>query len=245
MTVRVGTYNLHGLRDSVPALGRVIAAARADVLCVQEAPRFGRWRARRAMLAGAAGLAVATPGRLGGVAVLVGRRVRVLHAASHPLRSFLGLERRVLAVAVVQAEGARLAVGSLHLDLNGPARMHHAAEAVALMERAAARHDAAIVLAGDVNEQPHQPAWRYLAGRLADCHAAAPEGDGLTYPATRPSVRIDGVFAARGTHVVRCGGVDAARPDLTGASDHLPVVAELRVGHRRAEQAVQPVAFPS
>ncbi|GAA4945024.1 endonuclease/exonuclease/phosphatase family metal-dependent hydrolase [Nonomuraea thailandensis] len=231
MTVRVGTYNLHGLRDSLPALTRVMAAARADVLCVQEAPRFGRWRARRAALAAAAGLAVATPDRAGGVAVLVGRRARVLHAESHRLRAFLGLERRALAVAVVQAEGARLAVGSLHLDLSDPARMHHAAEAVALMEGVAARHGAVVLLAGDVNEHPHRPAWRYLAGRLADCHAAAPEGDGLTFPAARPSARIDGVFAARGTHVVSCGGVDASIADLTGASDHLPVVAELRVGH--------------
>ncbi|MFI7700923.1 endonuclease/exonuclease/phosphatase family protein [Nonomuraea sp. NPDC049480] len=231
MTIRVGTYNLHGLRDSVPALTGVIAAMRADVLCVQEAPRFYRWRARRRALAAAAGMRLATPGRLGGVAVLAGPRVRVLRAESHALRVFLGLELRGLAVAVVEAEGARLAVGSLHLDLNDPARVHHAAEAVALMERAAAPYGAAIVLGGDVNEQPHQPAWRYLAGRLADCYAVAPKGDGLTFPAERPAVRIDGVFAARDTRVVSCGGVDAGIADLAGASDHLPVVAELRVGH--------------
>ncbi|MFC7587573.1 endonuclease/exonuclease/phosphatase family protein [Nonomuraea antimicrobica] len=165
------------------------------------------------------------------MAVLVGRRVRVLHAESHALRTFLGLERRGLAVAVVQVKGALLAVGSLHLDLHDPARLHHAAEAVALMEAAAGRHGAQIVLAGDVNEQAHQPAWRYLSGRLADCYAVAPKGDGLTFPAAGPSVRIDGVFAARGTRVVSCGVVDAAMPDLAGASDHLPVVAELRVGH--------------
>ncbi|TDD48694.1 endonuclease/exonuclease/phosphatase [Nonomuraea terrae] len=231
MTIRVATYNLHGMRDSVPALTRVITAMRADVLCVQEAPRFGRWRARRAALAAAAGLAVATPGRVGGVAVLTGRRARVVHAESHRLRGFLGLERRGMAVAVVQAGGTRLAVGSLHLDLSDPARMHHAAEAVALMERVSARFGAAIVLAGDLNEQPHQPAWRYLATRLADCYAAAPKGDGPTFSARRPSVRIDGVFAAREARVVSCGGVDAEIADLGAASDHLPVVAELRLGH--------------
>ncbi|MEV0168354.1 endonuclease/exonuclease/phosphatase family metal-dependent hydrolase [Nonomuraea fuscirosea] len=231
MTIRIATYNVHGMRDSVPALGRVMTAARADVLCVQEAPRFGRWRAGRAALAAAAGLAVATPARTGGVAVLTGRRVRVLHAESHALRSFLGLERRGLAVAVVRAEGACLAVGSLHLDLHQAARMHHAAEAMAIMERVAARHDAAIVLAGDINERAHQPAWRYLAGRLADCYAVAPEGDGLTFPADRPSARIDAVFAARGASVLSCGGVDAPGADLAGASDHLPVAAELRLGH--------------
>ncbi|MEV5502073.1 hypothetical protein AB0M50_42410 [Nonomuraea fuscirosea] len=63
MTIRIATYNVHGMRDSVPALGRVMTAARADVLCVQEAPRFGRWRAGRAALAAAAGLAVAGEGR--------------------------------------------------------------------------------------------------------------------------------------------------------------------------------------
>ncbi|MEU6730335.1 endonuclease/exonuclease/phosphatase family protein [Nonomuraea wenchangensis] len=230
MTVRVGTYNLHGLRDSLPALTRVIAGLRADVLCVQEAPRFGRWRARRRALAAAAGMRLATPGRLGGVAVLTGPRVRVLEARSHALRVFLGLELRGLAIAVVEAGGARLAVGSLHLDLHDPARVHHAAEAVALMERAAAPYGAAIVLGGDVNERPHQPAWRYLAGRLSDCHEAAASrlaSGGSTFPAARPSARIDGVFAAPEARVVSCGGADVAAADLAAASDHLPVVAEL------------------
>ncbi|MCK2220721.1 endonuclease/exonuclease/phosphatase family protein [Actinomadura sp. ATCC 31491] len=235
--VRIGTYNLHGLRDSLPALTRVIAGLRADVLCVQEAPRFGRWRARRRALAEAAGMRLATPGRLGGVAVLTGPRVRVLEARSHALRVFLGLELRGLAVAVVEAGGARLAVGSLHLDLSDPARMHHAAEAVALMERAAAPYGAAIVLGGDLNEQPHQPAWRYLAGRLSDCGAAAGGGGAPTFPAARPAARIDGVFAAPGASVLSCGdgtgagtgpGTGADPADLAAASDHLPVVAELR-----------------
>ncbi|MGW0201243.1 endonuclease/exonuclease/phosphatase family protein [Nonomuraea sp. NPDC003201] len=215
----------------MPALTRVIAAMRADVLCLQETPKVVRWRARREALAAAAGLRVATPGRVGGVAVLAGPRVAVLHAESRALRAFAGLERRALALAVLEIEGVRLAVGSLHLDLNGPARVHHAAEAMALMERAATRFGATIVLGGDINEQAHQPAWRYLAGRLADCHAVAPKGDGLTFTAARPSVRIDGVFAAREARVVSCGGADAPIADLAGASDHLPVVAELRVGH--------------
>ncbi|WP_433441733.1 endonuclease/exonuclease/phosphatase family protein [Nonomuraea sp. CA-141351] len=217
------------MRDSVPALTRVINAMRADVLCVQEAPRLRK--SRRTALAAAAGLRVATPGRVGGVAVFTGPRVRVLHAESHALRVFLGLERRGLALAVVEVDGARLAVGSLHLDLNDPARMHHAAEAVALMEQAAGRFGATIVLGGDLNEQAHQPAWRFLAARLADCYAVAPKGDGLTFTAARPALRIDGVFAARDARVTSCGGVDAPIADLAGASDHLPVIAELRVGH--------------
>ncbi|NUP82379.1 MAG: endonuclease/exonuclease/phosphatase, partial [Nonomuraea sp.] len=73
------------MRDSVPALGRVIAALRADLVCVQEAPRFARWRVKRRALADAGGLRVVTPGRAGGVCVLAGPRVSVLEARLHRL----------------------------------------------------------------------------------------------------------------------------------------------------------------
>ncbi|MEV4365573.1 endonuclease/exonuclease/phosphatase family protein [Nonomuraea sp. NPDC049637] len=228
--VRVASYNVRSMRDDVPALRRVLAAMRADLVCVQEAPRFARWRARRRALAEAGGLRVATPGRAGGVCVLAGPRARVLEARLHRLKAFPGLERRVLAVAVVEIGGARLAVGSLHLDLHLAARLRHAGEAMSLMERAAAAHDAAVVVGADVNERGHQPAWRFLAARLSDCHAVAPAGDGLTFPAARPAERIDAVFAAREACVLSCGGVAAGNADLAGASDHLPVLAELQVG---------------
>ncbi|NRQ37835.1 endonuclease/exonuclease/phosphatase [Nonomuraea sp. NN258] len=230
MTARVATYNVRGLRESVPALLRVIRGMRPDVLCVQEAPRFLRWRSRRRELARAAGLNVATPGRLGGVAVLTGPRARVLHAESHVLKVFTGLEVRALAVAVVEIDGVRLAAGSLHLDLHQAARMRHTVEALAHLERAAARFGAAAVIGADVNEQAHQPVWRYLAGRLTDCYAAAPAGAGPTFPAAGPRARVDSVFATRGITVEECGVPGAEIADLAGASDHLPVLARLRVG---------------
>ncbi|MEV4798775.1 endonuclease/exonuclease/phosphatase family protein [Nonomuraea sp. NPDC049421] len=230
--VRVGTYNLHGMRAGLAALAPVVVALRADVLCVQEVPRFVRWRARRGALAASAGLAVATHGRVGGVAVLTGPRMRVLHAEHHALRPFRGLERRALALAVVEpvGDGGRLVVGSFHLDLDEAARAYHVEEIIALMEDAAARHDASIVLGGDLNEQDHQPAWRHMAARLADCHAEAPAGGGPTFRSPRPRRRIDAVFAAREIAVVSCG-VPLTGTDQAGASDHFPVVAELRVGH--------------
>jgi endonuclease/exonuclease/phosphatase family metal-dependent hydrolase len=51
-------------------------------------------------------------------------------------------------------------------------------------------------------------------------------GDGLTYPADKPSKRIDyiflgGGFKARGARVLR-----------TLASDHLPLVADLEIERR-------------
>ncbi|MFG1944665.1 endonuclease/exonuclease/phosphatase family protein [Nonomuraea sp. NPDC048826] len=228
--LRVGTYNLRGLRDDVRALVRVLTAMRADLICLQEAPRMVGWRARCGRLAARCGLRLVAGQGMTGVAVLAGPRVRLLRAESGLLRVFLGLEPRGLAAAVVEVGGAALAVGSVHLDLDGRARLHHAAEAMARVRRLAAPYGAPVVLGGDLNENPHQPTWRYLAGQLTDCYAAAPRGDGLTFTARRPGHRIDGLFAAPGIRVVSCGGVDATGDDLVAATDHLPVVAELRLG---------------
>ncbi|WP_433510045.1 endonuclease/exonuclease/phosphatase family protein [Nonomuraea sp. CA-143628] len=226
---RVATYNVRGLRDSVPALVRVIESMRADILCLQEVPRFLNWRGRRRELAEACGLRVVAGGRLGGVAVFARPGIEVLAAEHHRLKVFVGLEVRGLAVAVLRVEGVPLAVGSIHLDLHGAARLRHAYEAMTLMERTAAAYGAAIVIGGDLNEQETEPTWRYLAGRLTDCRAAAPRGDGLTFPARRPRERIDAVFAAPELAVVSCGGAEAAEADLAAATDHLPVLAELLV----------------
>lgn len=227
MVLRVASYNVRSMKDDVAALGRVITVLRADVLCVQEAPRFLRWRHRRGLLAASGGLTVAAGRRRGGVAVLVGRDVRLLHGEGHLLTCFPGLERRAIAIAVVEAGGHRTAVGSIHLDLDGAARLHHAGEALALLRAVADRFGALPVLAGDINEHSHEPTWCHLAGHLTDCYPASPRGDGLTFPARGARGRIDAIFAAERFPVISCGGAEADPADLRAATDHLPVVVEL------------------
>lgn len=243
--LRVATYNVHGLRDDGAALLRVLRRMRPDLLCLQEAPRRLRWRARRRELAHAAGLTVIAGRRRGGTAILAGPRVRLRHAETRLLRPFPGLERRALTVAVVELAaaspaGARLAVGCVHLDLHGGARLRHTAQAAAVLAQVAARFEAAAVLAGDVNEPPGGPVWGYLAGLgFTDCHAAAPRGGGATFPARRPGARIDAVFAGPGTAPLSAGVPEADPGDLAAASDHLPVLAELRLlgGPERHDRA--------
>ena len=66
-SLRVLTYNVRSMRDDRSALGRVISSAAPDVVLVQEAPRFARWRSLCAQLARMSGLVVvsggAQPGR--------------------------------------------------------------------------------------------------------------------------------------------------------------------------------------
>jgi endonuclease/exonuclease/phosphatase family metal-dependent hydrolase len=162
--------------------------------------------------------------------VLTARATRVVHAESHLLRSFAGLERRGVAIAVVECGDTRITVASVHLDLVAGARLCHAIEVMNLVKDVAGRYGAPVVLAGDVNEQPGGAAWEYFTRRLADCYPLAPRGDGLTFTARRPGKRLDVVFAAAGLSVRSCGAVDAAVADLEAATDHLPVVAELLAG---------------
>ena len=54
--IRVLSYNIRSMRDDRAALARVIRACAPDLVLVQEAPRFFRWRKRAARLARRTGL---------------------------------------------------------------------------------------------------------------------------------------------------------------------------------------------
>nr|WP_083733483.1 endonuclease/exonuclease/phosphatase family protein [Actinomadura sp. CNU-125] len=142
------------------------------------------------------------------------------------------LHRRGLAVAVLEIGGARFVAASTHLDLAAEPRRRHVREILDLLDRARERYGAPVVLAGDVNEEPGGPAWSLLAGRLRDGHAVAPAGEAATFSARNPRRRIDGVFADPDVDVVGCGvpGDEIApTADYAAATDHRPVMAELRL----------------
>jgi endonuclease/exonuclease/phosphatase family metal-dependent hydrolase len=218
------SYNVRSLRDGMRGVAEVIRACRPDVVCVQEAPRFLRWRTTCAALAREAGLYVVTGGRTAGAMLLLSSiRMRVCHHEDVLLRRTPRLHQRGLAMAVLEVGGARLGVASMHLSLDAAERLRQVHDVSGHIGRLAAPHT---VLAGDVNEPPDQPAWRALTSRLRDAYAAAPWGGEKTFPSAAPYARIDGIFVTSGVQVVRCG-VPQDVPGLTTASDHLPVVADL------------------
>nr|WP_269204455.1 endonuclease/exonuclease/phosphatase family protein [Motilibacter deserti] len=222
------SYNVRSMRDDVQALGQVIRACRPDVLCVQEAPRFFRWRAKLARLARESGLVYACGGRTThGPALLVALGVDVLAVQESRFPKTPGLHARGLAVADCTSAGSPFRVASMHLGLREDERERNVAAALA-----AVADVRPLVMAGDVNEPPGGPAWRLLhdAG-LRDAYAAAPWGGELTFSSASPRRRIDGVFVSAGLAVTRCGvplslpGVDEGR--LVAATDHRPLLAEL------------------
>jgi len=214
--LRVATYNIRGLRDDRAAVVAVLRECAADVVAVQEPPRGPLGRLRLRSVAEAVGLEVAVAG--GGArttALLVRPGLPVTGPRSFRLPWTPGRTRRGLSIADVHG----LRVISVHLGLSAGERSRHL---VRLMPIVRATAGAGCVVAGDLNEPPGGSTWRRLALQLRDLTA----GSGPTYPAPDPQVRIDAVLGTGGLVAdhVRVVDDDVARR----ASDHLPVVVEVR-----------------
>ncbi|MGW0078329.1 endonuclease/exonuclease/phosphatase family protein [Streptomyces cellulosae] len=242
--LRVATYNIHAGagEDQVFDLDRTAAALRdlhADVIGLQEVDV--RWGERSAFtdearaLAGKLRMRVffapiydldpATEGgerRRYGVAVL--SRYPVLHAENHeitrlstqtpdpvpaPAPGFAEIEIRV--------KGVRTHVYSTHLDYRADPSIR--AAQVDDMLGILADDRGPKILVGDFNAEPSAPELAPLWHTLCD---AAPDA-GLTYPAVAPQKRIDLITVSDGI------AVTDARTHATDASDHRPVVADLRL----------------
>lgn len=217
MTLRVLSYNVRSLRDDPDAVVEVIRGARPDVVCIQEAPRFLRWRSRCAWLARRSGLLVITGGRGAGATLVMCRLgVDTRWTRDVLLSETPGLHRRGLAVAGLAVRGQRLVLASTHLGLREDERVRHAGEILTVLRGC----DAPVVLAGDINEQPGSPAWTLLSRGLRDCGPA----DAATFPASAPDRRIDTVFGDPAYAVVSAQVLDGR--DVTRASDHRPVLVE-------------------
>jgi endonuclease/exonuclease/phosphatase family metal-dependent hydrolase len=229
--IRVLSYNIRSMRDDTDALARVIAACAPDLVLIQEAPRFFRWRKKLARLAAASGLVTLSGGATAsGPALLCSLRTTVECTEDVLLPLTPGLHRRGFATAVVRFGGARLGVLSCHLSLQQHERYEQGGM---LLDRLAGMGVEHAIAGGDLNERPHGRTFKRLATELRDCWDTAPWGSEYTSTPAAPHQRIDAILATRDIEVLGCGvpighpGV--AETDLRAATDHLPVLAALRI----------------
>lgn len=221
------TYNVRSLRDDADAVARVIRAAQPDVVCIQEAPRFLRWRAKAASLSRRAGLLSVTGGApASGNLILCTMGVDVLGSWDIALSREPGLHQRGVAVALMSCRGLQFAIAGTHLDLRSEPRVRH----VAQIEQALAVALPAgtpVIVAGDMNDTPGSPVWKALTAHRVDAAAAVSTDHDVTFSAQSPRRRIDGIFVDRRFSVRRVEVVDS--PDVLIASDHRPLVADLEL----------------
>ena len=110
-SIRVATYNIRSLRDDAHAVVRVIRALDADIVCIQEAPRFLFWRHRCRQFAAASGLHVIGGGRAAAANLLLAKgNVNVHRTRDVRFSKHRRLSQRGAALADVTVSAVRLAI---------------------------------------------------------------------------------------------------------------------------------------
>lgn len=228
--LRVVSYNIKGGRGrGLPGVVRELAP---DILVVQEGPRHLRWRARSAGLAQSFGMYYAVGGlpALGNV-IYVGLRVRPREAwcVRYPLTP--GRHLRGAAYARCEVDGVAFLVAGTHLATDGAERPGQAA----LFGAELAGAGVPVIICADLNETADGPSFRRLAAGRIDAaitggNPAAAGGDlaaASTFSTADPRRRIDVIFVDPRCRVGSYEVPDT--PAVRAASDHFPVVADLRL----------------
>jgi endonuclease/exonuclease/phosphatase family metal-dependent hydrolase len=160
------TIDVAAFRD-VHAVVTAVRGAEPDVVAVLGAPRFLRWRSKRAALARQSGLVVATADRPGGVFLMTSLRAAVVARSFALLPLTPGGRRRSVVTAVVETLGARWRIAAVRL---GPDAGERAAQSVALQSALFGPQapTGPLIVAGDLGESPDGPLRAGLRDRLVD-----------------------------------------------------------------------------
>lgn len=167
-----------------------------------------------------------------GIAVLTRHRSSVVKSGNLPSPSpGPAFEKRSALWVSVEVDGHAVQVVNAHLSLRSRERR---AQAAALLGSDWIGHpdcsDPAILL-GDFNAPPYSRSYRLFAGHLRDAQMSNPAGEPQpTFHTRAPVLRLDHVFVTKSVEVIAAAPV---RNSLTRiASDHYPLLAEVRVRSR-------------
>jgi len=243
-TLRVVTFNIHHGADAAGVLdleriGHVLEQLRPDLALLQEVDRF--WPRsggvdQAAVLAGTLGLHAAFapamvlppdppggPDREYGHMILSRWPLEQVHRI--PLPCAPDEEPRMLLHARAAVPGGPVTIAGTHLD---PASAEVRLAQVRAIIVELPGQGGPVILAGDLNEAPGADSLALLQLRLSDAWEQGGDGgDGLTFVgdgADPHAARIDHILMSGFTCTAACVA-EAGR----GASDHLPLLAELRM----------------
>jgi len=232
----VMTYNIHhgeGLdgRVDLERIASLIKRERADVVALQEVDKGVQRTSRRDFPAELAVLTGMTcvfsnnfhyQGGEYGNAMLT--RFPLLVATNSLYQMLRTNEQRGLLQLTVNVHGREVVFLNTHVDYrrDDSERLRNAEE----IQRLTAYHDGTpAVLCGDFNDTPGSRMYQRLRESFEDAWELAGQGDGWSYPAGKPSKRIDYIWISKGSSL-ECLSAQVAEGD---ASDHRPVVVELRL----------------
>jgi endonuclease/exonuclease/phosphatase family metal-dependent hydrolase len=234
-TLRVATYNIHRCRGmdgrTVPArVARVIESLEADIVALQEVIGPGPHGGGHAQELGAAlgmGWVMAETRQLRGHAFgnAVFSHFPIRHHVQYDL-SWKTCEPRACQRVDLAVEDHTLHLYNVHLGTAFRERRHQAERLSAIV------HDRRIVapklVLGDFNEWMRGLATDLLSARLQSIDLRSHLRRRRTYPGLFPILHLDHIYYEGHVEVVKLE-LPRTRTSLI-ASDHLPLVAELRIG---------------
>ena len=225
--VTLVTYNIHGAvgTDSQfnPArIGRVLAALDADIAALQEVALGGEhWPdvlhllEQQLPLVGVEGYTFSVGRRRFGNAIL--SRYPIL-ATRHINLSVAKREPRGALDADIHCQGQRLRIIATHLGLRAAERRHQ----VERLLEAFDTDQMPVILMGDVNEWF---VWGHALRTLVSHFQSVPAPP--TFPSGWPVFALDRIWSRPRHHLLQVRA-DRSR-DARQASDHLPLVAKIRL----------------
>ncbi|MGQ0763477.1 MAG: endonuclease/exonuclease/phosphatase family protein [Acidobacteriota bacterium] len=235
-TIRVMTYNIHvgiGMDKKLDLrrIADVINKEKPDLVGLQEVDR-GVQRTQRideivelsklTRMDYAFAFNLPYQGGQYGVAILSRFPIR---ATEHRLyKNLREAERRGFIRAEVRIEGRVVHFVTTHLDYqHDDGRLFEAQQMLASLSDV----KGPLIVVGDFNDTPSGETYKLMRSLFEDAWAAIrPTDEGFSYPADKPTKRIDYVFTRRSDQIrTRRAWVVA-----TLASDHVPVVADLEIG---------------
>jgi endonuclease/exonuclease/phosphatase family metal-dependent hydrolase len=233
--LRIVTYNIHrsiGMdrRTRPDRISAVLRDVNADVICLQEAVGAGPSGGSHVEEIGAAlgmGSVMAPARKLRGHqfgnAVL--SRFPIVHHAEHDL-SWKTCEERCLQRADIDVDGQTLHVYNVHL---GTAILERRYQAERLATIVSDKHvGGAKIVLGDFNEWMRGATTQLLSARLKSVDLTTYMRRRRTYPGLFPILHLDHIYYAGRMEIVH---IELPRTRLSlVASDHLPLVADVRVG---------------
>ena len=234
-TFRIVTYNIHRCRglDGRTRPDRIAAVLRsigADIIALQEVVGSGAHGGGHAETIGAAlgmGWVLATARQLRGHAFgnAVLSRFPIMHHVEHDL-SWKTCEPRRLQRVEVAIDGRTLHMYNVHL---GTAILERRHQARRLANIVLDRHVTGPKLVlGDFNEWTRGLATTLLTEKLHSIDLRNYLRRRRTYPGLFPLLNLDHIYYTGHVEVI---GIELPRTRLSlVASDHLPLVADIRVG---------------
>jgi endonuclease/exonuclease/phosphatase family metal-dependent hydrolase len=232
---RVMTYNIHhgeGIdkRLDLERIAKLITDAKADVVALQEVDRGVARTAKRDLPAELAKLTGMTAyfennfhyqGGEYGNAVLT--RFPIKRAKNTHYKMLRTGEQRGVLQLVLDVHGHEVLFMNTHIDYR-PDDAERLMNVDELKQIVADADAMPVILCGDFNATPESRTIAKVKAFLADTWELIGKGDGFSIPTEKPRKRIDYIWISKAT--IEPLQIEVLKSD---ASDHLPVMAQLRL----------------